>query len=163
MTATQRRFVIYVVHALVAANPSGRGGLEVSAHHGDCRGADFQFHRLIRAEFERSWVVIHPPTDNRWRAWCQGDEYRTPADFLIRDDRMVEEVDLLIATPNSYIEQWRGSGTWATIRYAQRRRKPLLKIFPDGRVVPENFVEPMLGGGPPPPPPPGPGQLRLIT
>jgi len=40
----------------------------------------------------------------------------------------------MAATPKEKDEQWRGSGTWATIRYSKKKNKPLSVIHTDGAV-----------------------------
>lgn len=44
---------------------------------------------------------------------------------------IVAETDELIATPKGFQEE-RRSGTWATVRYALKARKPVTVIWPDG-------------------------------
>jgi len=40
--------------------------------------------------------------------------------------------------PKGKVEEWRGSGTWATIRYARKVGKPVTIIYPDGEIQEEN-------------------------
>lgn len=42
------------------------------AHHGDCMGADKQFHELAK-ELGATVIVVHPPEDDKKRAFCKGD------------------------------------------------------------------------------------------
>jgi hypothetical protein len=100
-------------------------------HHGDCVGADAEFHDAA-VKYDK-YVVVHPPSDSKLRAWCQGDEVRHPRPYLERNRRIVDSVDLLVATPNSDEEQER-SGTWATIRYARKVGRPVKIVWRDGRV-----------------------------
>ncbi len=101
-------------------------------HHGDCLGADAQFHSISR---DCGLAVIgHPPKDERLRAFCSVDEERTAEDFLVRNRRIVDECDIVIATPFEMTEQQRG-GTWSTIRYARRVRKARV-VLPDGALIP---------------------------
>lgn len=44
--------------------------------------------------------------------------------YLARDERLADEADALIAYPRTSNEE-RRSGTWATIRYFQKRGKPV--------------------------------------
>jgi ribA/ribD-fused uncharacterized protein len=106
-----------------------------SVHHGDCVGADCQFHQTCR---ERSFsVVLHPPIQQQNRAWCSGASAIRPSlGYLQRDHQIVDESDILIATPDG-IEKLR-SGTWATVRYARKCNLPILIIRPDGNVSLEN-------------------------
>jgi hypothetical protein len=105
-------------------------------HHGDCIGCDARFHLI--ASLLGIKTVIHPPDKKEYRAFCAGNETRPPAPYLLRDEQMVKEIDLLIATPDSFEEKVRGSGTWATVRKARKHGVPIIFIFPDGTVKTEN-------------------------
>jgi len=99
-------------------------------HHGDCFGADCEAHRIARRLLIP--VVLHPPSDEYQRAFCHGwDVARAPLPYLERNRAIVDETDELIACPVGFTEEWR-SGTWATIRYATKRGKPVLIILPNG-------------------------------
>ncbi len=100
-------------------------------HHGDCIGADAQVHD-IAVELEMS-IVIHPPLDERKRAFKWSDLVRPARAYLDRNHDIVDESDVLIATPKESLEVLR-SGTWATIRYAYKQGKTVLLILPDGRL-----------------------------
>ena len=106
--------------------------------HGDCIGADKECHRLAREVGGRDLAVhIYPPKDERQRAWCQvgdaGELVVHEADtYLKRDFKMVKVADLVIAFPSGRKEQKRGSGTWAVIREARRKRVALVVVYPDG-------------------------------
>lgn len=108
-------------------------------HNGDCIGSDAAAGKL----FKRlgGHLVIHPPLVSKKRTYLPGDEIRPIKPYLVRNRNIVNESSCMIATPGEMVEQ-RRSGTWATIRYAQKRRKPLTIIFPDGTVKHENFPEP---------------------
>lgn len=100
-------------------------------HHGDCIGADKQFHDIAHARGIK--VAIHPPTHSGKRAFCVGDVCHVPADYLTRNRQIVDASLGLIGTPKSFEEELR-SGTWATIRYARRSKKPVVIVWPDGSV-----------------------------
>lgn len=105
-------------------------------HHGDCVGADQQAHRMALEMHAR--VVVHPPDDHRKRGWAKGaHETRPPLGYLDRNRRIVENCDLLIATPATDREVLR-SGTWATVRYARRCKRPVYVVRPDGTCAVEN-------------------------
>lgn len=105
---------------------------ELELHHGDCVGSDAEAHRAAIDLGLR--VVVHPPYDDKLRAFCSGaDEVREPLPYLVRNRNIVDETDILIATPEGP-EKLR-SGTWATIRHAQRQGKPQFIVMPDGEVV----------------------------
>lgn len=93
-------------------------------HHGDCIGADAEAHKLSREHLFH--VVIHPPTDNKSRAYCKDyAAIRAPMHYLDRNEEIVKECDMLIAAPFQNKEVIR-SGTWATIRKAALLGKPTI-------------------------------------
>lgn len=111
-----------------------RGATEF--HHGDCVGADEEANEL--AFLMQVPTVLHPPTDNKQRAFTFG-HYKSafPAPYLVRNQDIVNQTDVLVAFPKSDQEEIR-SGTWSTIRYARKIGKQLIIIYPDGRVEKEN-------------------------
>ncbi len=100
------------------------------AHHGDCIGADAEFHGLVRGYVPTCRIIGHPPTKQDKRAFCDFDEVRPEAPYLTRNKHIVNECELLLATPDGFVEK-RRSGTWSTIRYADGRRQRMV-IKPDG-------------------------------
>lgn len=101
----------------------------VTWHHGDCVGADFQFHVLLRQLDYR--IVSHPPVNESKRAWTLPDEERLPREYLARNRDIVDESSVMIFAPGGFVEAVR-SGTWSTYRYCVRRGKPWIIVFPDG-------------------------------
>lgn len=103
-------------------------------HHGDCIGADAQFHKLCNRD--RLKIIIHPPSNPQKRAFCQSLDIRSEKPYLIRNDDIVNDSDILLATPstvdNNYILT---SGTWYTIRKAKNLGKEVIVIYPDGKVI----------------------------
>lgn len=108
-------------------------------HDGDCFGADSEAFFIAKSQGFRT--VCHPPIKRSKRAFNVHDEERPPYEYLVRNHHIVDETELLIGTPGQVQEQFRGSGTWATIRYARAplRKKPLIIIFPDGSLMEENL------------------------
>jgi hypothetical protein len=103
-----------------------------SFHHGDCIGADWQAHFLI--DLMKVPIVIHPPIKEDKRAFCQHyTEIRKQKEYLARNKDIVNETDVLIATPKEDKEIVR-SGTWSTVRYARKKGKRIIIIYPDGMV-----------------------------
>ena len=103
----------------------------LEVHHGDCVGADAQFHEIAVKKGLR--IIIHPAhMVGGKRAYCSG-AYHThePIPPLERNRVIVGTSDLMLATPRERMEILR-SGTWATIRYAKGRSKGLYVVFPDG-------------------------------
>jgi hypothetical protein len=103
-------------------------------HHGDCVGSDEDFHTI--ATNNGYYRHIHPPIKERYRAFCEGDYAEEPGEYLVRDQEMVDQVQLLIATPNGFKERVR-SGTWATVRRARKKGIPIYIVHPNGWVVSE--------------------------
>lgn len=106
------------------------------AHHGDCIGADAEFHECCVSRLS-IWIVGHPPTSSAQRAFCKCDELRPAKDFLDRNKDIVKESDVLVACPDSDREKWR-SGTWSTIRYARVSRKQIWIVYPNGKIAEES-------------------------
>ena len=116
-------------------------------HHGDCIGADAAFHGNLTlagdlsAGKEYARIVIHPNLSQASRAFCRGDEVRPPKLPLERNRDIVDETDILVACPKQMVEPKdprEGGGTWATVRYARKLRRPIYIILRDGRVLTEN-------------------------
>lgn len=113
-------------------------------HHGDCIGADEEAHDLVRELFcgdalvpnGNVEIIIHPPIVYSKRACCDGDDILEPKPYLERNHGIVDATEMLIACPKEYEEQLR-SGTWATVRYARKRGKWIVVVFPDGTVKDE--------------------------
>lgn len=102
----------------------------IYGHHGDCVGADAEFHTIAKGG--GADIVLHPPIDETHRAWCKGvDEFRPALTHLARNRAIVQEADVMIATPFEPEWQPRG-GTWYTIDRAKRTGKPLAIVLPVG-------------------------------
>lgn len=104
-------------------------------HHGDCIGADEEFHALVKNIQHQTIgsIIIHPPLNLRKRAFCEGGTVRSKKSYLIRNRDIVDETDLLIVCPHEDVEQLR-SGTWSTFRYAIKKMKDVTIIFPNGGI-----------------------------
>lgn len=102
------------------------------AHHGDCLGADAEFHELAVAGGVETHV--HPPEDPKLRAWCQGDLIYDVKPYLERNKDIVDACEVLVAAPKEAREPRvkRGSGTWQAIGYARRTGRRTLIVWPDG-------------------------------
>src|SRR5262249_4912727 len=98
-------------------------------HHGDYVGADAEAHGIVRQHFPGTLVVIHPPTNQAVRAFCQGDEQRPALGYLARNRDIIKTCDMLVAAPRAVDEPGR-SGTWAVIRYARVRNVTLVLLEP---------------------------------
>lgn len=99
-------------------------------HHGDCVGADEQSHEILKDRVGS--MIIHPPIDPKYRAWCVGDYMWEEKDYLKRNEDIVNNSDVLIACPRG-TEEVR-SGTWSTIRFAVKLRKTVIIINREGLI-----------------------------
>jgi len=99
-------------------------------HHGDCIGADAEAHRI--AERAGKCIIIHPPVDKKYRAYCTVTlgHYVPPDKYIARNHAIVDASDKIIACPDG--PERSHSGTWATIRYAQKTGKKVMIIYPWG-------------------------------
>lgn len=124
MTDSQRESVIWLLSEEYAATVG---------HHGDCIGADAQFHDVC---IELGIPVhVHPPNVDSKRAFCDGAEsIGVPKPYLDRNHDIVDACDLLIATPSGPTET-RRSGTWATVRHARKRNKIIAIVLLDGAIT----------------------------
>jgi hypothetical protein len=128
MTLAQK---IMVAKQIAALHP-------VEVHHGDCIGADSDFHKIC--EKQDKYIHIHPPINNSKRAFCDGHLVHEPREYLDRNHDIVDESYILIATPSGPEKQ--RSGTWATIRYAKKKGIMVIVVYPDGNI--EAFKEKKL-------------------
>ena len=101
--------------------------------HGDCVSADAFAHAVaLDAGYK---IIIHPPLNTAKRAYCQGAvAWRAPKPYLERNKNIIDESRRLIAAPNTMTEVIR-SGTWSTIRYAEKKGMHINIILPDGSIV----------------------------
>ena len=98
-------------------------------HHGDCWGADTEFHELAREMGLR--VEIHPPSNPKNRSYCDADILWPEYDYLVRNRHIVNHTDVLIAAPGEDHEV-RRSGTWSTYRYARSLGRRIFVVYPSG-------------------------------
>jgi hypothetical protein len=103
------------------------------SHHGDATGSDMQFHEIARG-VHRSKIVVHPSDATQFRAYCKADETREPLPPLTRNKKIVQSVDVLIATPDDLKEKLR-SGTWSTVRAARNIGLEVLVVSPNGQLI----------------------------
>ena len=97
-------------------------------HHGDCIGADLQASKL--ADMLGFKIICHPPENKTKRGFNRYDEIRIAKPYLERNHDIVNESLVLIATPATNTEVLR-SGTWATIRYARKKKIEVIIINPN--------------------------------
>lgn len=101
------------------------------AHHGDCIGADAQFHRL--AQLQGILTHGHPPINQSKSAFCHFDMVSEPLDYIVRNHAIVDAVTIMLATPGEEFERLR-SGTWATVRYARKTNTDIYVVLPNGSI-----------------------------
>lgn len=106
-------------------------------HHGSCIGADAAFHHAAQLQGLRT--VVHPPLNSAKRAACPNPtELRLEKEYLDRNKDIVNETQVLIAIPSTAVEKTR-SGTWSTVRYARKLKRPIHLILPNGQIITENI------------------------
>lgn len=100
-------------------------------HHGDCVGGDSEGHDIAKAAKLR--INVHPPTNDRMRAFREGDVMWEPAPYLERNQMIGRACDVLVAAPATETEELR-SGTWSTVRFVRTLDKPIMIIMPNGTI-----------------------------
>ena len=107
-----------------------------SAVHGDCIGADSEFHNIA---LDLQVPIYIFPSNLATRAHCSGYAMiYPPQPALTRNKSIVNMSNLMLACPHTEQEVLR-SGTWATIRYARKVNKEYYIIYPSGKVVHNGF------------------------
>jgi len=106
-------------------------------HDGDCIGGDDQlFQSVMRLRQSPNYTIEthgHPCNlHTRLRAHNQHDVTHPIYPPLVRNRHIVNAVDWMLCGPHEYEEVFRGSGTWATIRYARHTLTPHTIVWPDG-------------------------------
>lgn len=131
MTVAQRGAVARLLDELAPAAFVG--------HHGDCVGADAEFHDLCRAR-PGSVIVIHPGpvSDLEHQAGCLGDELREALPHMRRNKNIVLASTVMIAAPFEDTAQDYG-GTWRTIGMARKANRPLAILQRSGQVIRERW------------------------
>ena len=104
-------------------------------HHGMCVGSDKQAHDFVTSikTAKKAKTTGHPPTFKKFMADCSCDITMKPYDYLKRNKNIVDETDVLIATPD--VKEKVRSGTWSTVRYARKQSKKIYIIHKNGRVT----------------------------
>jgi len=104
-------------------------------HHGDCIGSDLQAAKIVRETWGTGCKIIaHPPLNSKHSANNMFSDIRLKEkNYLARNHDIVDMSTWLVATPFEGIERLR-SGTWATIRYAQKIGKTVFVITPEGEI-----------------------------
>jgi predicted Rossmann fold nucleotide-binding protein DprA/Smf involved in DNA uptake len=100
--------------------------------HGCAVGADREFHALTK-----KLLVVMRPVFTEQVSWAYaiagpGDTViDNEPDPLLRNRAIVHGADVMLAAPSGTREEQR-SGTWATIRYARKKEKHVIIVWPSG-------------------------------
>ena len=105
-------------------------GCDLSVHHGDCVGADADFHIIARSL--GAYTVGHPPDNAKLRAYCTFDMTMPPLPYMKRNKNIVRSALLMIATPLEMTKHERG-GTWGTRTMAINMNRPIATVLRDVR------------------------------
>lgn len=127
MTPEQRKQVLYWLTIMTKIYVP-------TAHHGDCLGADAEFHELC--DELKIPTRGHPPINPKYRAYCDfslGCE--AEKEYLERDRDIVNASTILFAALPGPYELNRRSGTWYTLNYAKERGVMYLSFNPDGGLI----------------------------
>ena len=109
-------------------------------HHGDCIGADVDAHIIAKALGYK--VHVHPPSDGMYHACVSDFDWgEKPAPYMVRNQVIVDMCAILIACPeedpvmlSSGLVNTQRSGTWSTVRKAERKNIPRVIVYADGTV-----------------------------
>lgn len=135
LTRNQREYTR--VELIINAAPLGETNY---LHLGDCIHADAECHEIAVAQQDllggRMFVTVgHIPNDNKKRAFCKYEIELPPKPYIDRNHDIVDQSSVLLACPGTMEEQIAYSGTWATIRYALKKGKKVVIIWPEGEPV----------------------------
>lgn len=108
-------------------------------HHGAAVGGDCDLTRLAVAmrQLGRTIRIVAWPSNlasqQAASALAVSDEVKPAAPPLERNLNMIANADMVMAFPAGFHEEVR-SGTWATVRAAERNSIPVTMIWPDGSI-----------------------------
>jgi hypothetical protein len=97
--------------------------------HGDCVGADADADGVCKSLSVPT--ATRPANMPNMRAFTNAGALAPPEDPLLRNKKIVDGCNMLVACPSSATEVLR-SGTWATIRAGRKAKKQVFIITPDG-------------------------------
>lgn len=125
MSESQRKRVAYTLTEL----------LPTEFHHGDCLGADAEFHEIVVTLFPSliDNIIKHPSNMPQMRAFCKGGQFLPAKPPLDRNKDIVKASDKMIIAPATDHEVLR-SGTWMTYRYAKGMGKEVILVTLSGLV-----------------------------
>jgi hypothetical protein len=111
----------------------------VVVHCGDCIGADAEFVDISTKVNPLVRTIGHIPLKESKRAFLDYSKEEKPKEYLERNHDIVDQSQIILAAPNEDEEILR-SGTWSTIRYTRKQKKPLIIIYPSGNFEIENNI-----------------------
>lgn len=132
MTEKQKVAVVYILSQLQHKVDKYR--------HGDCVGADQDFHEILTKSGFNDQIELHPCDIDSQRAWCKAPVIHEPKPPLERNKDIVRQSSILLVCPSGEKEVLR-SGTWATYREGLRRNKNVIIVYPLGKykkILPPN-------------------------
>ncbi len=101
----------------------------------DCIGGDDQFDSL--AVEQGCYILVYPPTNDKHRVFVETSRVYynrrifSPMPYQDRNQAIVNCCDVLVGCPRTNNpEDDPRSGTWSTIRKAQKAQKPVVVIGP---------------------------------
>jgi len=116
-------------------------------HDGDCVGVDAQLYHLAKSFGVKT--VLHPPTNPANRAFSglldcvivdPETTWMPERAYFVRDRHIVDASELMVACPKQYMELGKmPGGTWYTINYTRRVKKPLAIVWPNGLIAYERW------------------------
>lgn len=105
-------------------------------HHGDCVGADSQFHDSALLLPVPPRIETHPCTLTKFRAYRKADVVHPVKPPRNRNQDIARSSDHLIAAPLMMPALSPFSGTWQTVRFMLGFKKTVTVVWPDGSVQP---------------------------
>jgi len=115
MSEEQKLYLAFELHRLKVTE----------LHHGDCVGADEEANTIAHEMGIKT--VGHPPTNEKYRAFCKCDVWYESRPYITRNHNIVDCTIHLLVAPKTNIEQVR-SGTWATFRYASNLGRSITMV-----------------------------------
>lgn len=107
--------------------------------HGDGGHSDALAHSIVESAFPRCYIDVWPSTAGGGAVTYFGTKGRIEVHKamppLDRNRVIVSRIHGLVACPQRDTEDWDGSGTWATVRYARELGCPVYIILGDGGVI----------------------------
>lgn len=135
-TDAQRELIRVTIHECAIQAEFSKAKLVFA--HGGAEGADFEAHWIAGKSGKVSQIVIYPAKRAKIaRKRFEGKGMLSEVIWKPEDEPLkhngfiVAECSSLLACPAGYEEELR-SGTWATIRLAQKKEKRIIIIWPNG-------------------------------